>query len=310
MLVAAALGVGAFVPIQTAVNDRLRASIGSPIPTAFVSVFSAFLFAVIIALVVSGGSFDLARAAGEPWWVWIGGIMGVIFITGNVIIFPKLGVVETIVIPILGQVIMALAIDHFALFAAVENKISLWRLVGAAVVIAGIVMVHVVRAPGELSSPATEGDAGEASVWIWRAVGVMMGMCSAIQTAVNGYLGTVLDSSVQAGSVNLAVGSVLLLTLSLSLPQSRRAVLSGVKPGPWWMWIGGTFGTILVVGAAMLAPVLGTGTTVIGMLAGTIVCGQIIEAGGLLGTPRQRLQLARVIGLILVFVGVAMVRVL
>ena len=310
MLVGAALGVGAFVPIQTAVNDRLRASIGAPIPTAFVSVFSAFLCAVIIALVVSGGSLDLARAAGEPWWVWIGGIMGVIFITGNVIIFPKLGVVETIVIPILGQVIMALAIDHFALFGAVENRISFWRLVGAAVVIAGIVMVHVVRAPGEVSSPATEGDAGEVSVWIWRAVGVMMGMCSAIQTAVNGYLGTVLDSSVQAGSVNLAVGSVFLLTLSLSLPKSRRAVLSGVKPGPWWMWIGGTFGTILVVGAAMLAPVLGTGTTVIGMLAGTIICGQIIEAGGLLGTPRQRLQMSRVIGLILVFLGVAMVRVL
>ena len=310
MLVGAALGVGAFVPIQTAVNDRLRASIGAPIPTAFVSVFSAFLCAVIIALVVSGGSLDLARAAGEPWWVWIGGIMGVIFITGNVIIFPKLGVVETIVIPILGQVIMALAIDHFALFGAVENRISFWRLLGAAVVIAGIVMVHVVRAPGELDSSVVEGDAGEVSVWIWRAVGVMMGMCSATQTAVNGYLGTVLGSSLQAGSVNLAVGSVFLLTLSLSLPKSRRAVFSGVKPGPWWMWIGGIFGTILVVGAAMLAPILGTGTTVIGMLAGTIICGQIIEAGGLLGTPRQRLQLSRVIGLILVFVGVAMVRVL
>lgn len=48
--------------------------------------------------------------------MWIGGIMGVIFLTGNVIIFPKLGVVETIVIPILVQVVMALASDHFALF--------------------------------------------------------------------------------------------------------------------------------------------------------------------------------------------------
>lgn len=187
---------------------------------------------------------------------------------------------------------------------------SFWRLLGAAVVVAGIVMVHVVRAPGEIPVPPAEGDAGEASVWIWRAVGVVMGMCLATQTAVNGYLGTVLNSSFQAGSVNLAVGSVLLLTPSFVLPNSRRAVLSGIEPGPWWMWIGGIFGTVLVVGAAMLAPMLGTGTTVIGMLAGTIICGQINEAGGLLGTPRQRLQTSWVVGLVLVFLGVATVRVL
>jgi len=310
MLVAAALGVGAFVPVQTAVNDRLRASIGAPIPTAFVSVFLAFLCGVVVALIASGGSFDLAVAAEEPWWVWIGGMMGVIFLTGNVIIFPKLGVVETIVIPILGQVVMALAIDHFALFGAAENSVRFWRLLGAAVVVVGIATVHVVPAPGEVLVPVGKGDAGEVSVWFWRAVGVMMGMCSATQTAVNGYLGTVLGSSLQAGTVNLAVGSFLLLTLTLSLPSSRRAVLLRIDPGPWWMWLGGIFGTVLVVGAAMLAPVLGTGTTVIGMLAGTIICGQIVETGGFLGTPRQRLHASRVTGLILVFVGVAMVRVL
>ena len=76
------------------------------------------------------------------------------------------------------------------------------------------------------------------------------------------------------------------------------------------MCIRDRFGTVLVVGAAMLAPVLGTGTTVIGMLAGTIICGQIVETGGFLGTPRQRLHASRVTGLIFVFVGVAMVRVL
>lgn len=242
--------------------------------------------------------------------MWIGGMMGVIFLTGNVIIFPKLGVVETIVIPILGQVVMALAIDYFALFGAAENSVSFWRLLGAAVVVVGVVTVHVVPAPGEVLAPVGEGDAGEVSAWLWRAVGVMMGMCSATQTAVNGYMGTVLGSSLQAGTVNLAVGSILLLALTLSLPSSRRAVLSGIDPGPWWMWLGGIFGTVLVVGAAMLAPVLGTGTTVIGMLAGTIICGQIVETGGFLGTPRQRLHASRVTGLILVFVGVAMVRVL
>ena len=233
MLLGAAIGAGAVVPAQTAVNNRLRASIGAPIPTAFVSFFVAFLCAVTLALIASGGSIYIDRAADEPWWVWFGGTMGVVFLTGSVIIFPKLGAVETIVLPILGQVIMALIIDHFALFRAVENKASLLRLLGAVVVVAGIVMVHVVRGPGTASPALMRGGADESSVWIWRALGVVMGMCSATQTAINGYLGTVLGSSLQSGSVNLAVGSVLLLSLSLALPASRRALFSGVDPGPW-----------------------------------------------------------------------------
>ena len=46
------------------------------------------------------------------------GIIEVVFVSGKVTIFPKLGMVETIVIPFLGQVMMALAIDHLALFGA------------------------------------------------------------------------------------------------------------------------------------------------------------------------------------------------
>lgn len=110
--------------------------------------------------------------------------------------------------------------------------------------------------------------------------------------------------------MNLAVGSFLLPALTLTLLRSRKAVLSGIDPGPWWMWLGGIFGTVLIVGAAMLAPVPGTGTTAIGILVGTIFYGQIIEAGGILGTPRQHVHAPRVIGLILVFVGVVMVLVL
>lgn len=66
MLVEAALAVGALEPIQAAVNDHLCASIGAPMPPAFFSVFSAFLCAALVALLVSGGLFDFAPAAGGP----------------------------------------------------------------------------------------------------------------------------------------------------------------------------------------------------------------------------------------------------
>lgn len=309
MLVAAALLVGSVVPAQTAVNGKLRLSVGAPIPTALISFSVAFVCALVLAVTASGGLFGLSAAAGQPWWVWIGGAMGVIFLTGNVILFPKIGSVETVVIPIIGMVIMALAIDQFGLFGSPRNEVGLLRLLGAAVVVAGVLLVHVVGRPGTKST-TTGGDADARSAWLWRAFGVFMGMCSASQTAANGYLGTVLGSSLQAGAVNLAVGSILLLLLSLFLPASRKALLSGVSPGPWWMWLGGVFGAAFVVGAATLAPILGTGTTVIAQLAGTIICGQIIEAGGFFGSPKSRIRAPRVVGLALVFLGVVMVRLL
>lgn len=304
MLILAAMAVGSVIPAQTAVNARLRGSIGAPLPATFISFTVALLCALTLAFITTGFSWDFAAAAQEPWWVWIGGVMGTVFLTGSVVLFPKLGSVETVVIPILGQVIMALVIDQFGLFGSPQSHVSLVRLLGAAVVIAGIVSIHVLGRKG------IEGRADGGSLWAWRAFGVFMGMCSASQTAANGYLGTVLGSSIQAGVVNLAVGASLLLTLSLSFPNSRRALLSGIDPGPWWMWIGGICGAIFVVGMATLAPILGTGATVIGQLAGTIIFGQLIERFGFFGTPKNPLKANRVLGLVLVFIGAVLVRAL
>lgn len=313
MLTAAAMAVGAVIPAQTAVNSRLRAHIGAPIPAAFISFLIAFLCAAALALIfaaTTGPGINLSQAFGEPWWVWIGGLMGVIFITGNVILFPKIGSVETVVLPILGQVIMALVIDNFGLFGAVRSDVSALRVLGALVVVSGIVLVHVVgRTPS--SAVANPGEATDtAVVWAWRAFGVFMGMCSASQTAANGYLGKVLGSSIQAGCVNLGVGVILLFLLSIAFKNSRTALFSGIEPGPWWMWLGGVFGAIFVIGAATLSPLIGTGATVIGILAGTIIAGQVIERFGLFGAPKSVLQPIRLLGLVLVFTGAVIVRVL
>lgn len=307
MLILAAMAVGAVIPAQTAVNSRLRLSVGAPLPTSFYSFSIAFLCAVSLAVATTGFHWDFAAAAAEPWWVWIGGVMGTVFLTGSVVLFPKLGSVETVVIPILGQVIMALAIDQFGLFGAPQTAASPLRFLGAVVVVAGILCIHVL---GRRSGGGVSGHAGGGSLWGWRAFGVFMGMCSATQTAANGYLGTVLGSSIQAGAVNLVVGATLLLLLSLTFSSSRRALLSRIEPGPWWMWLGGVFGAIFVVGMATLAPIIGTGATVVGQLAGTIMCGQLIERFGLFGSPKTLLQTNRVLGLILVFLGAVLVRAL
>lgn len=307
MFLILAMLVGAIVPVQTVVNTRLRQSVGSPIGASFVSFVVAVAVASALAFTSTGALIpDLSVPAREPWWIWLGGFMGVLFIAGNIVLFPKLGAVQTVILPILGQAIMGLVIDRFGLFQSPRVPVGALRLTGAAIVVLGIAMVLEIP-----RRQAATGSATGPGVWLLRGAGVLMGMGSAVQTAVNGRLGSALGSPVQASQISLAVGVLVLLTLALSLPGPRRALASGIAPGPWWMWLGGVLGAFFVFGGAALAPILGTGTTVIAALVGNIICGQVLESLGIGTGGRRTLPTPyRLAGLATVLIGVAMVRLL
>ena len=307
MLLLMAMLVGAIVPVQTAINTRLRQSVGSPIGATFVSFIIAVVVASIIAWGASGALVpNLSTAAAQPWWAWLGGFMGVMVIAGNIVLFPKLGPVQTVILPILGQVIMGLLIDRFGLFQSPQVAVGPLRLLGALIVVGGIAMVLEIG-----RTPTIHGTADGAALWALRAFGVVMGMGSATQTAVNGHLGRALGSSIQAGQISLVVGLVLLAAMSVLLPGPRRALATGIAPGPWWMWLGGMLGAFFVFGGAALSPILGTGTTVIAALVGNIICGQVLESLGVgTGGHRSVPTPYRLTGLAIVLAGVVMVRML
>ena len=305
MLLLIALAVGGLIPIQTAANSRLRLSVGNkPVVSALISFTVALLVAVIATAVLQGTPVpQFEDGVNVPWWVWLGGAMGVCFVLGNILLFPRLGAVQTVVLPILGQVIMGLAIDRFGLFGAPVLEVTFMRVLGAVVVLAGIVMV--LRAG---KRPAAEGDAEGLELWLFRALGVLVGVGSAVQTAVNGYLGTIAGSSMHAGEINLAVGALLLLVAVLV--TSPRQLVRRPEPGPWWMWLGGLVGATFVISGATLAPLLGTATTVIAFNAGTIAAGQALEARGAFGARKNPLTATRLAGLVVIFLGVLAVRLL
>ena len=94
---------GLITPVQTAVNTRLGRSIGSPLRASLVS-FSVGLIAMLT-LTLLLGPYPLipATAANGPWWMWFAGVFGVTFLTGNVLLLPKLGSLKTVIMPVTGQ---------------------------------------------------------------------------------------------------------------------------------------------------------------------------------------------------------------
>ena len=68
---------------------------------------------LIVATAVTGGDYGITQAFDEPLWIWFGGLLGVVALTGNILLFPHLGAVQTVVLPIAGQVIM-LSLIHIS----------------------------------------------------------------------------------------------------------------------------------------------------------------------------------------------------
>ena len=56
-------------------------------------------------------------------WV-LGGLLGVIYLTGNLLLLPRLGAALTVVITVTGQIIMGVIIDTFGLLGAINNLLQ------------------------------------------------------------------------------------------------------------------------------------------------------------------------------------------
>ena len=71
----------------------------------------------------------------------------------------------------------------------------------------------------------------------------------------------------------------------------------------WWFWIGGLLGAFFVYGNATLVPVLGTGLTVVVVIAGQLLGGLGIDRYGLLGASRRRVHAIQLIGIVVLIAG-------
>lgn len=288
---------GLVLPIQTLVNTRLRASTGTPFSSSMISFAVGTLTLLIVATAVTGGDYGIAQAFDEPLWIWFGGLLGVVALTGNILLFPHLGAVQTVVLPIAGQVIMGLIVDHFGLFESPQSSLTAVRAIGAIIVLVGV--VAVVATP----SAATSSEDSATALWLWRLAGFIFGCFTASQSAINGHLGQVTGSPVSAALVSFAVGVTALVIVNIVVRWRPRIERPEGKPNPWWMWIGGVLGALFIFGNAALVPQIGTGLTVVARLLGSMLGSLIIDR--LSGAPIKSRQ---VLGIALLLTSVVLIR--
>jgi transporter family-2 protein len=132
---------GALIATQAGVNSQLVRFVGHPLLAATIS-FVVGAVALAVCSLGVGTWPTWAVVIEAPWWVWTGGLLGAVFVVTTAALAPTLGAATLLSIAVAGQMTFALLLDHYGLVGFAVRPLSLWRIVGAALVVAGVVLIR------------------------------------------------------------------------------------------------------------------------------------------------------------------------
>ncbi|CAN5341827.1 DMT family transporter [soil metagenome] len=137
-----AIAAGVSIVIQQALNANLRTALSSAAWSGFMSYFVGLLCMIVLAVALRDPLPSAGVAGRIPWWAWSGGVFGAIFIGLAIFLVPQLGAATFIALLVAGQMLASIAFDHFGWFGLAQRSIDLPRLAGAALLIAGVVLIR------------------------------------------------------------------------------------------------------------------------------------------------------------------------
>ncbi|MGV1869803.1 MULTISPECIES: DMT family transporter [Agrobacterium] len=133
--IAMAFTGGVFVALSRQVNGRLSLS-NSPLIASFWNHIVGFIVLTALGLIIGG--LLPAGAADAPWYAFIGGPIGVIFIASGSWLVPRIGAVNTALLVISGQMVSGVMLDLFS-----DQPPKAWAsALGVLLILAGMVLTQ------------------------------------------------------------------------------------------------------------------------------------------------------------------------
>ncbi|MCY7375579.1 MAG: DMT family transporter [Pyrinomonadaceae bacterium] len=136
---------------------------------------------------------------------------------------------------------------------------------------------------------------------------ILAGMAMPTQAVVNSKLADSVGNPVLAAFISFAVGTVALFVYILltGVPLSNLAT---AKNAPLVAWVGGFLGAFFVSVMATIVPRIGVALSFSLAIAGQMLVTLLIDHFGWLGVTEKPINLMRVLGAVLITVGVVLIR--
>ena len=306
------LGVlcGVMIFTQTTINSQLREHAESPYASSLISFLFGTALLLLLTIIIEGHLFpSLETLQSMEWWEYLGGALGIYVVLSAILVFPRIGGVQTVAIPIFGQMLMSLLIDYFGWFAMDKRPLSLINILGLIILVIGIVFTVILPDYHEKKHLATaEKHMKKSGKLFWQILALLSGFCLAIQPAVNGHLGIGISSGIQAALISFLIGTILLIAINVILKQMTSVKIAFQKKAPWWFYMGGFLGALYVFFALVITPEIGTGAFVIFVLIGQMIVSLLIDNYGLLRSRVRKVSMIQIIGLIVMLIGAGIVK--
>jgi bacterial/archaeal transporter family-2 protein len=142
LLLLLAVAAGVLLPIQAGVNAQLRTALGSPVAAALVSFVVGTAGLVLVTLALRTPLPLRSAWAASPWWQWTGGLIGAVYVLASIVLAPRLGAATLVAAVVAGQMLSSVLLDQYGLVGFPVHPISAVRLLGAGLVIVGVLLIQ------------------------------------------------------------------------------------------------------------------------------------------------------------------------
>ncbi len=146
-------------------------------------------------------------------------------------------------------------------------------------------------------------------LWLALVFAMLCGAGIALQSRINGELGSRLGDGVTAAVISFGSGLLILIVAMAIAPAGRRGLVRVTtalrsRELPWWYVAGGAAGAFLVLSQGVAAAVLGVALFTVSVVAGQTVSGLVLDRVGLGPGGRRPITPARLAGAIIALAAV------
>jgi len=132
---------GAFLPLQAGINGQVAKHLNSVMGAALLS-FAIGTIALICVVLIQRDVPSLQALKSLNWWHWTTGLMGCVLIATAAFAGPRIGALLLMALILAGQLSMALLLDHFGWAGFRQSSISIGKLAGLLLIVAGVWMIR------------------------------------------------------------------------------------------------------------------------------------------------------------------------
>ena len=142
LLAPIAILLGVVLTTQVATNTQLGKALDNNFIPASVNMAIGLVATCLLTWAVTREwpAREMVRAA--PWYSWVaGGLLGTTYLTGNILLAPKLGAGTLVGLVVTGQILFSVLLDHFGWIGFEQHPASVARLIGCGLMVAGVFLI-------------------------------------------------------------------------------------------------------------------------------------------------------------------------